>query len=175
VKITCNHSSISRFNRISANGLLILTLVISFFVFSSTSKEKETIEQTPKEQLDTLIAQHQGKVIYVDFWASWCGPCRQSFPWMNKIEGQFKSQGFTIISINLDAEHDLAEKFLNDNPANFTVVYDPKGELARLFNIQGMPSSLIISKKGEVKYAHSGFFKQKVQKYEQEIIQLLAL
>jgi peroxiredoxin len=80
-----------------------------------------------------------------------------------------------VISINLDAEQALAKEFLQDNPTNFAVVYDPKGELARFFKIQGMPSSLIINKKGEIKYAHSGFFTTKVSQYEQEIQQLLAL
>jgi thiol-disulfide isomerase/thioredoxin len=154
---------------------LVFLLILTSLLFIGVSQAKNASETSAKEQLDMLIAQHHGEVIYVDFWASWCGPCRKSFPWMNKMQSELKSQGFTVISINVDAEHELAEKFLNENPANFDVVYDPKGELARFFKIQGMPSSLIINKKGEIKYAHSGFFTKKVPQYEQEVKQLLVL
>jgi thiol-disulfide isomerase/thioredoxin len=151
----------------------LLTLI--FFLFLSAAQAQSAGEISAKTQLDRLIAQHRGEVIYVDFWASWCGPCRKSFPWMNKMQREHQSKGFTVVSINLDAEQALAKEFLQDNSANFAVVYDPKGDLARFFKIQGMPSSLIINKEGEIKYAHSGFFTAKVSQYEQEIQQLLAL
>ena len=150
-------------------------LLISFFLLCSTVQAKDLSEISAKDQLDKLIERHLGEVIYVDFWASWCGPCRKSFPWMNKMQRELKSQGFTVVSINVDAEKALATEFLKENPANFAVIYDAKGELARFFKIQGMPSSLIINKKGEIKYAHSGFFTVKISQYEQEIKQLLAL
>jgi len=154
---------------------LYFLLMLTCLLFSVVSQAGTLSENSVKAQLDTFVAEHRGEVIYVDFWASWCGPCRKSFPWMNKIKTEHKGKGFTVISINLDAEHDLAQAFLKETPANFAVLYDPKGELARFFKIQGMPSSLIINKKGEVKYAHSGFFAKKIPEYEQEIQQLLAL
>ncbi|MBA6233601.1 MULTISPECIES: TlpA family protein disulfide reductase [unclassified Colwellia] len=150
-------------------------LTLTFFLFLSAAQAQSVAKISAKTQLDRLIAQHRGEVIYVDFWASWCGPCRKSFPWMNKMQREHQSKGFTVVSINLDAEQALAKEFLQDNSANFAVVYDPKGDLARFFKIQGMPSSLIINKEGEIKYAHSGFFTAKVSQYEQEIQQLLAL
>lgn len=154
---------------------LILVLMFTSFMFFSDAYAKDSSEMSAKVQLDTLIKHHQGDVIYLDFWASWCGPCRKSFPWMNKIQSEHQSEDFTVISINVDAEQTLATKFLKNNPAKFTVVYDPKGELARFFKIQGMPSSLIIDKKGKIKYTHSGFYTERTSQYEQEIKQLLTL
>lgn len=150
-------------------------LILTSLALLSHAQANNLSESSAKTQLDTLIAQHHGDVIYVDFWASWCGPCRKSFPWMNKMQNDHQAQGFTVISINLDTEKKLATEFLQENPANFAVIYDAKGELARFFKIQGMPSSLIINKLGEIKYAHSGFFTNKISQYEQEIQQLLAL
>ncbi len=154
---------------------MVVLFTLTFLLCSTGSYAGELSGKSPKEQLDALITQHRGDVIYVDFWASWCGPCRKSFPWMNKIQNEHEASGFNVISINVDAEHDLAEVFLKENPASFEVIYDPKGELAHFFKIQGMPSSLMISKKGKIKYTHSGFFTKNIQKYEQEIQQLLAL
>jgi len=86
------------------NLQLIFVLLVSFFLIFNTVQAKDLSELSAKDQLDKLIEQHHGQVIYVDFWAFWCGPCRKSFPWMNKIQSELKSQGFTVISINVDAE-----------------------------------------------------------------------
>ena len=126
-------------------------------------------------ELEQALSEHQGEVIYVDFWASWCGPCRKSFPWMNKIQTQYAQQGFSVISINLDADKSLAEKFLLETPADFTVIYDPKGKIAKHFKIQGMPSSMLIGRDGQIKSRHTGFFIKKIPQYQQEIEQLLTI
>ena len=84
--------------------------------------------------LEQALLEHQGKVVYIDFWASWCVPCRKSFPWMNAIQEKYKQQGFTVVSINLDANKALAEKFLLEMPASFPVIYDPKGKIAKHFD-----------------------------------------
>jgi len=153
-------------------------VIFSIFILSATvnsANAKESNQQVPNSQiaLEQALNEQRGKVVYLDFWASWCGPCRKSFPWMNKIQVQYQQQGFTVISINLDANKSLAEKFLIETPANFAVIYDPKGKIARHFKIQGMPSSLLIGRDGQVKSSHSGFFTKKIPQYQQEIEQLL--
>ena len=153
---------------------------LSFFVFSlsiliSFSSNAYTQELVKSQvALEQALDKHKGEVIYLDFWASWCGPCRKSFPWMNKIHAEYKQQGFSVISVNLDANKALATKFLNETPASFTVIYDPKGKIAKHFKIQGMPSSMLIGRDGEIKSRHTGFFTNKISLYEQEIEQLLA-
>lgn len=123
--------------------------------------------------LEQTLSKHKGEVVYLDFWASWCVPCRRSFPWMNEIQEKYKQQGFSIVSVNLDANKALAEKFLLELPANFSVIYDPKGKIAKHFKIQGMPSSMLIGRDGKIKSRHTGFFIDKIPQYQQEIEQLL--
>ena len=125
------------------------------------------------EQLEKKLTELQGQVVYLDFWASWCGPCRKSFPWMNEMQTKYKAQGFTIVSVNVDSEKELADKFLSNNPANFTVIYDPKGKIARQFKLKGMPSSYLINKEGKIVSAHVGFVEKKKPIYEQAIKQLI--
>ena len=145
-------------------------LIFSLFI-SVTSHAYETV--TSKQALEQSLAKHKGKVVYLDFWASWCGPCVRSFPWMNDIQAKYKAKGFTVISVNLDAEKQLAAKFLIKNPATFEVIYDPKGKIAKHFKIQGMPSSMLIGRDGKIKSRHTGFFTNKIPQYQQEIEALL--
>jgi len=138
------------------------------------AKETNTHLVSSRVQLENALLAHKGKVVYVDFWASWCVPCRKSFPWMNTIQEKYKAQGFNVISINLDANKTLADKFLINMPAMFPVIYDPKGKIAKHFKIQGMPSSMLIGRDGTIKSRHTGFFIKKIPEYQQEIEEFLA-
>lgn len=117
---------------------------------------------------------YKGKVVYLDFWASWCEPCRNSFPWMNSIFQKYKDQGLVIIGVNLDQERPLAEGFIKElNPA-FPIVFDSQGELAEAYKVAAMPSALIIDRDGKARFKHIGFHDNKRADYEQELQQLLA-
>lgn len=124
-------------------------------------------------QYEDIIKQHKGHVIYLDFWASWCTPCRKSFPWMNNMQKKYGNQNFKVISINVDSEPTLAKQFLDNTPANFTILYDSNGNLANELQLKGMPSSFIINEKGKIVSAHVGFTEKRKVVYEEEIKQLL--
>jgi thiol-disulfide isomerase/thioredoxin len=147
--------------------LLAISLIISGNLANANS-------MTAMQEFEQTMAQHKGKVVYVDFWASWCVPCRKSFPWMNTMQEKYQAQGLVVLSINLDAQLALAEKFLLQTPANFDVIYDAKGTLAKKFQLKGMPSSYLFDREGKLISAHSGFNGKKQQKYQQEIMQALA-
>ena len=119
--------------------------------------------------LDSL----QGKVVYVDFWASWCGPCRQSFPWMKTLYDRYASKGLVIVAINLDKDRGAAESFLQKFPAPFTVAFDPSGKTAKAFKVWGMPTSYIVSRTGTVLSTHAGFDPKRAAALESEIAALL--
>jgi thiol-disulfide isomerase/thioredoxin len=116
---------------------------------------------------------HQGKVVYLDFWASWCKPCRESFPWMNGLLDKYPAENFTVITINLDAESEAMHKFLGKVPADFDIYHDPSGRLAEQFEIEGMPTSYLIAPSGEVVKRHIGFYTRDTERYEREIEELL--
>lgn len=123
-------------------------------------------------QLD--LAALKGRVVYIDFWASWCGPCRQSFPWMKDMQAKYGRDGLTIIAINVDQEKKAADTFLAEfNPA-FNVIFDQGGGLATQFKVETMPSSFMLDRNGKPRFKHLGFHESKRGDYEKEISQLLS-
>ncbi|WP_284615614.1 TlpA family protein disulfide reductase [Aquabacterium humicola] len=97
------------------------------------------------------------KVLYLDFWASWCGPCRQSFPWMNELHERHRAAGLAIVAINLDARREDAQDFLDRLPPRFAIAFDPGGASAAAFGVKAMPSSFLVGPDRRVLHAHRGF------------------
>jgi thiol-disulfide isomerase/thioredoxin len=123
------------------------------------------------ESLD--LARHRGRVVIVDFWASWCKPCRQSIPWLNTMRERYGASGLTIIGVNVDAERADADRFLRAVPIDFEIVFDPKGDLAKQFKVQGMPSSFVFDRTGRMVETHVGFRDAKKDQYEAALRNLL--
>ena len=99
----------------------------------------------------------KGKLVYVDFWASWCVPCKQSFPWMNEMHAKYADRGLHVLAINVDAKAADAEKFLTQVPAKFQVAFDASGQTPKQFAVKSMPSSYLIDGDGRAVYVHTGF------------------
>ena len=99
----------------------------------------------------------RGKVVYLDFWASWCGPCRQSFPWMGEMHRKYADQGLVVLAVNVDARASDAQAFLKAVPAPFPVAMDPSGKTPRDYAIKAMPTSVLIGRDGQVRAVHGGF------------------
>lgn len=116
--------------------------------------------------IDFDLSRHEGKVVMVDFWASWCVPCRRSFPWMNRMHDKYTADGLVIIAVNLDRSTDNAARFLAKYPAKFEIVYDPTGVLAKKYRVEVMPSSIIIGRNGEMVERHAGFKLKRQDEYE---------
>ena len=133
-----------------------------------------TISSTLTMAADNLnLDAYKGKVVYVDFWASWCGPCRESFPWMKKIQQQYGKDGLVVIAVNVDQEKKLADDFLNEFKPDFKVLFDKEGKLADDFKVSSMPSSYVIDRQGKPRFKHKGFHGKKQAQYESELLGLL--
>ena len=128
----------------------------------------------PVSAAETFSAEdYAGTVVVLDFWASWCVPCRRSFPWLNSMHEKYSDDGLVIIGVNLDMERADAERFLEEYPASFTILYDENQELARQFEVVAMPSSYVIGRDGQVIARHMGFKVKQQDDYESIIVEAL--
>lgn len=139
--------------------LLLATLAISFPGIARADAKLD-------------LAAYKGKLVYLDFWASWCTPCRKSFPWMNELQQKYKDD-LVVIGVNLDQEKELAEAFIKETAPEFKIIYDPKGKLATEYQVAAMPSAFILGRDGKILIKHLGFHTKKIDSYEAEIQQLI--
>ena len=149
-----------------ASGLLLFVVVSIVALIPRSAASDE-----PAQLLD--LGAHRGKVVVVDFWASWCVPCRRSFPWLDAMQRKYGEDGLVVIGVNEDSAAEEAAAFLKDVPVSFLIVRDTDGALAREFDLTAMPSSYVIGRDGELAARHLGFKSAKQGEYEETLRRLL--
>lgn len=122
---------------------------------------------------DVSLQSLRGKTVLLDFWASWCGPCRQSFPWMNELQKRYGDKGLAIVAVNLDKDREFAKNFLTEVPASFTVVFDPAGKTAESYKVKAMPTTFLVSPDGRLLATHTGFDAKHAPEFEAQIAEAL--
>ena len=149
--------------------------IILLFLLSGTavSASPAPAFSLPGQNADISLDDYKGSIVYLDFWASWCAPCRKSLPWMDTIQARYKDQGLTVIAINLDESREAAETFLNSMNITLKVAFDDQGTTAEAFNLVAMPTSYLIDKNGQIVQTHLGFRLRDKAVIEQSIQQLL--
>lgn len=160
-----------------------MRILIFLLMFATTSAGAEDIElgfPAPEIRLPALqgtstlaLADLRGKVVYLDFWASWCGPCRQSLPELEKLRNKYAPH-FEVFAVNLDEKPADGLKFLEKYPVSYPVVSDAEARFPEMFRIKGMPTSYIVDREGNLRYVHEGYRDGDAQKIESLIKQLIA-
>lgn len=158
-------------------------LTAAAFVFGCVTRlnAEETLKDAPAFVLPSAksgelrLGDLKGKLVYLDFWASWCGPCKQSFPWMNAMHEKYQSRGLEVVGVNLDSNISDAQTFLASVPAKFNIVFDSKGEVPARYAVKGMPTSYLIDRHGKIIFQHTGFNLSDKDKLEEKIKQYLEI
>jgi thiol-disulfide isomerase/thioredoxin len=137
-------------------------------------KEGTSLPALGSFQLEGTPPATAGKVVLVDFWASWCGPCRQSFPVLDNLQKQYGREGLVVIGVNVDKDSAAMKKFLSEHPVAFAVVRDAAQKLVGKADVQSMPASFLVDRQGNVRFIHTGFHGEKTaEEYAKEIQTLL--
>lgn len=119
------------------------------------------------------LSEHRGEVLLVNFWASWCGPCRQEMPLLDSLQQRYGKLGFNVVGVNVDKDSALANKLLKDIPVTFPVLLDNTGAVSASYNVSAMPTTVLIDRDGNVRYLHKGYKPGYEQDYEQQIKELI--
>ena len=164
-----NTSGRNLFLFVILTGFLLCSLFLSPQI-SSKSKQK-TIEDIKALIPDSLSLDN--KVVYVDFWASWCVPCRNSFPWMKEMLAKYNDSGLVIITINVDKNKADADKFIAEQSSQSIHIFDPNGDLAKAFELEVMPTSFVFNKSGDLEFKHEGFREKESSDMETKLRKLL--
>ncbi|MFD2230887.1 TlpA family protein disulfide reductase [Alkalimarinus sediminis] len=155
-----------------------LTLLLTLMVSNSWAETQE--EKAPAFSLPDLysgelqnLEQYRGKVVYLDFWASWCGPCRQSLPLLNTLRDELGKDKFEVVAINLDENPEDGKRFLEKYPVGYPVLTDTTGDTPQKYQLTGMPTSYIIDQKGNIRGAHQGFRTGDIDKIREAVKKLI--
>ncbi|WP_348675534.1 TlpA disulfide reductase family protein [uncultured Abyssibacter sp.] len=143
---------------------LWLALCACLLVGTATAGPEQTMSID-----DFSLDDHTGEVIYLDFWASWCEPCKASFRWMSAMQHKYADHGLRVVAVNVDNDEAAARRFLRENESRFLVVLDPDGRMAERYALMGMPSSYLLGRDGEVRLSHRGFLERDTPVLESQI------
>ncbi|MFA7553034.1 MAG: TlpA disulfide reductase family protein [Spongiibacteraceae bacterium] len=135
--------------------LIILLASISQFSLAADTTPDFTLKSNQGN--NQRLSEYQGQVVLINFWASWCGPCRQEMPLLEEIQQKYAKLGVTVLGINVDKDPSKADKILRETQVSFPILYDSEGEVSKLFKVKAMPTTFILDREGTIRFSHMGF------------------
>jgi peroxiredoxin len=119
------------------------------------------------------LSEFRGQVVMINFWATWCAPCRQEMPLLNRIHEQYRKAGFTLLGVNIDDRPEAAQAMARNLGVHFPILFDSEKRVSRLYDVNAMPSTLLIDRDGRVRYIHLGYRPGYETRYESQVRELL--
>ncbi len=147
----------------------ILPAIFATTAWADSAKKGESFPDLKQFGLEGKLPDTAGKVVIVDFWASWCGPCKKAMPILKELHETYKDKAVVIIGVSLDDTKSAMDGFLSKNPMPFAIVRDPKGKLAELLKVDGIPMSFVIGPDGKILSSHTGLTPTLKKDYTNEI------
>lgn len=150
-------------------------ILVVVLMFSTVLGAKEVSGVAPDFTLASAsgknikLSELRGEVVMVNFWASWCGPCREELPLLDELYQQYRDYGFTLLGVNVDENRAAADKLLEQIPVSFPVLYDPASAVSELYEVDAMPSTILIDRDGNLRHLHRGYKPGYEDKYDAEI------
>ena len=158
---------------------VLLGLVFSVFAATSLASSGLTGQTAPDFALKSSsgenlrLSEYRGDVVMVNFWATWCGPCRQEMPLLDELYSRYQRVGFSLLGVNIDDNSSKAMKMANDLGVTFPVLFDARTEVSKLYDVDAMPVTVLIDREGTVRYVHQGYKPGYEDKYLEQIRSLL--
>lgn len=157
--------------KILGMGLLLSTSLLVAGANASDPAPDFTLQSSTGENV--RLAEQRGQVVMLNFWASWCGPCRQEMPLLDAMHKRYSSAGFQFYGINVEEDNTDAKKLLKELGVSFPVLFDPESKASKLYNVDAMPTTVVIDKKGLIRYVNRGYKPGDENKYRDQIRELI--
>ncbi len=154
-------------------AILLLCTVLLMSVALAEEPAPDFSLPTFPDDTPINLADLKGRVVYLDFWATWCPPCRKSFPWMDEMHERYKDQGLIIVAVSVDKKRELIEKFMTKMQPGFIIAHDLSGKIAKAYKLRAMPTSYLIDRNGQLVSTHMGFRNKDKARQEAAIQTLL--
>ena len=119
------------------------------------------------------LSEFVGQVVLINFWASWCGPCRQEMPHLDAIHQKYQGLGFTVFGVNVEQDRKMADKVLRDIPVSFPILFDTDNRVSQLYDVDAMPATVLVDRNGEIRYMHRGYKPGYELEYEKQVRALI--
>ncbi|MEM0954481.1 MAG: TlpA disulfide reductase family protein [Pseudomonadota bacterium] len=154
-------------------------LAIGLLMFSATAsaltKEGEAANFTLKDSdgKNIRLSEYRGQVVLINFWASWCGPCRQEFPHLDALHQKYQDLGFTVFGVNVEQDRNSAEKTLRDIPVSFPVLFDDENRVSETYDVDAMPATVLVDRSGQIRFMHRGYKPGYEDLYESQVRSLV--
>ena len=159
--------------------ILLASVVFSAFAASSLASSGLAGQPAPDFALKSAsgenlrLSEYRGDVVMINFWATWCGPCRQEMPLLNELYSRYERVGFNLLGVNIDDDSRRAMEMIDELGVSFPVLFDASKEVSRLYEVDAMPVTIIVDREGNVRYVHQGYKPGYEQKYLDQIRALL--
>ena len=166
--------------RVFSNGLKSLLLLCSLsLAFSGPAGAASVVAPAPNFTLKSLggknlkLSEMAGNVVLINFWASWCGPCREEMPLLNDLHNKYQPLGFTVLGINVEDKADSARGFLKNFPVDFPILLDSSNQVSKLYDVVAMPTTVVVDRDGNMRYLHKGYKPGDEKKYQDMVKKLV--
>jgi peroxiredoxin len=156
-----------------------LALLASVVFFLATAEAGEIQGKAPDFTLKSAsgknikLSEYRGEVVLLNFWASWCGPCRKEMPFLEQIQEKYSGYGFTVMGVNVEEDSSKANKMLKDIPVSFPILYDTSNSVSKAYKVSAMPTTVIIDRDGNMRYLHKGYKSGDEETYKQWVKKLI--
>jgi thiol-disulfide isomerase/thioredoxin len=158
---------------------VVKTLALGALIFSHSALSDIKQSVAPDFTLNShsgnnlRLSEFRGEVVMINFWASWCGPCRQEMPLLEELYTQYNPMGFTILGVNVEEDSSKAKQLLKDIPVSFPVLFDNQSKVSKLYDVVAMPSTILVDRDGNVRYLHHGYKPGYEQAYQEQVRALI--
>ncbi len=163
------------FTRLNRRFPTLVALLLIALQASAISESGPAPDFTLKSNSgqNVKLSELRGQVVMINFWASWCGPCRQEMPLLNQLYQRYEPMGFTLLGVNVEEDSAAADKVLREIPVNFPVLYDNKNQVSESYQVRAMPSTILIDRDGKVRYLHKGYKPGYEEEYQKQVRELI--